>query len=98
MKLVCDKKENAMTIVIEGRLDTVTAPELDKIISEDLESVSDLVLDLAKLEYISSAGLRVILKAQKLMNTKGSMSVANANDDVMEIFDITGFSDILTII
>ena len=84
-------------IVIVGRLDTITAPELEKEIDAIASNVNELVLDMAGLEYVSSAGLRVILKAQKLMNAKGSMKLIGVNDSIMEVFDITGFLDILTI-
>ena len=80
-----------------GRLDTVTAPELEKELKGSLDGVSELVLDFAGLEYISSAGLRVLLSAQKTMNGRGGMKVANVNETIMEIFEITGFSDFLTI-
>lgn len=85
------------TIFPEGRLDTVTAPDLEKTIQEILPGLTTLVLDLEKLDYISSAGLRVLLSAQKAMNAQGSMKVCHVNETVMEIFDVTGFSDILTI-
>ena len=88
--------ENAK-IVIVGRLDTQTAPELEKEVDEAVVNVKELVLDMTGLEYVSSAGLRVILKAQKIMNTKGSMKLIGVNDSIMEVFDITGFLDILTI-
>ena len=86
-----------MTLKISGRLDTTTAPDLEKEIGDSLEGVEELVMDMEGLEYISSAGLRVILKAQKQMNTQGSMKLVNVNDSVLEVFDITGFIDILTI-
>ena len=82
---------------LEGRLDTVTAPELDKELKGALESVSELTMDFAKLEYISSAGLRVLLAAQKTMNKQGEMRLLNVSETIMEIFEVTGFSDILTI-
>lgn len=89
------KMENGkMILKISGRLDTQTAPELEKTM-EDMEDCKELILDMAELEYISSAGLRVILKAQKLMNIKGEMKVTGVNESVMEVFEITGFSDIL---
>jgi len=89
------KMENGkMILKISGRLDTQTAPELEKTM-EDMEDCKELILDMAELEYISSAGLRVILKAQKLMNTKGEMKLTGVNESVMEVFEITGFSDIL---
>lgn len=93
------KKEingKTLTVSVSGRLDTSTAPELEKQLG-DLAGIDDLILDFDNLEYISSAGLRVILKAQKIMNKQGSMKLVNVNDCVMEIFDITGFSDILNI-
>ncbi len=81
----------------EGRLDTVTAPEMEAVLKEVLPGVKSLTLDLAKLEYISSAGLRVLLSAQKVMNRQGEMKVTNVNETIMEIFEVTGFSDILNI-
>lgn len=86
-----------LTLVVEGRLDTTTAPELEAEIDRSLEGVKELVFDFEKLEYVSSAGLRIILKAQKIMNIQGSMKIVNVNDAIMEVFDITGFVDILTI-
>lgn len=80
-----------------GRLDTITAPELEKVLEESLSSASELILDLKELEYISSAGLRVVLKAQKLMSGKNGMKITGANATIMEVFEITGFSDILNI-
>ena len=82
---------------ISGRLDTSTAPELGATSNNCLAGVEDLVMDFEGLEYVSSAGLRVILKAQKLMNKQGSMKIVNVNDTIMEVFDITGFADVLTI-
>ena len=93
-KTLEDKK---LTISIDGRLDTSTAPELDEELKASLDGVEELVMDFTGMEYISSAGLRVLLSAQKVMNTQGEMIVTGANDTVMEIFDITGFTDILTI-
>ena len=89
--------ETELTIALEGRLDTVSSPELEKEIDASLENVTSLILDLEKLEYISSSGLRVLLKAQKIMSKKGDMKVINVNEMIMEIFEVTGFSDILTI-
>ena len=85
------------TIEIVGRLDTTTAPELDKTINEDITDVKNLVLDFKALEYISSAGLRVLLGAQKKMKKIGSMKLVHVREEVMEVFEMTGFSDILTI-
>lgn len=88
-----------MVVAIEGRLDTTTAPSLDAELnqSSDLAAVKELVFDFEKLEYVSSAGLRVLLATQKTMNTHGKMVIKNVNDAIMEVFEITGFSDILTI-
>ena len=91
------KNEKALTVVLEGRLDTMTAPELEAVLKTALEGVEELTFDFEKLDYISSAGLRVLLAAQKTMNRQGSMKVKNANEIIMEIFEVTGFSDILTI-
>ena len=88
---------NAVTLIVSGRLDTQTAPELEAELDAVLADVSELTFDMTNLEYVSSAGLRVILKAQKVMNTKGSMKLTGVNDSIMEVFDITGFLDILTI-
>ena len=84
-------------IALEGRLDTVTAPDLEKELKDNLDGINELVLDFDKLEYISSAGLRVLLSAQKIMNKQGSMKLIHVNETIMEIFEVTGFSDILTI-
>ena len=88
---------SALNIAVEGRLETTTAPELEAIVKNELDGVTELIFDFAKLDYISSAGLRVLLAAQKKMNAQGSMKVTNANEIVSEIFDVTGFSDILTL-
>ena len=94
-----EKKENAgeLTVALTGRLDTTTAPELEKDLKESLEGVGALVMDMAGLEYISSAGLRVLLSAQKIMNKQGGMKITGVSETIMEIFEVTGFSDILTI-
>ena len=91
------KNENEIIIEVEGRLDTNTAPTLEKTINENTEDNNNLVLDLKKLEYISSAGLRVLLSAQKKMNKNGSMKVKNVSEAVMAVFEMTGFADILVI-
>lgn len=88
---------NALTIALTGRLDTTTAPQLEAELRTALTGIADLCLDFAGLEYLSSAGLRVILAAQKVMNRQGSMVIRNVNDTIKEVFDITGFADILTI-
>ena len=97
--MIIEKKiENEkVTLTVSGRLDTTTAPELEASLDEVLENTKELIFNLENLEYISSAGLRLILKAQKSMNTKGSMKLTGVNDSIMEVFDITGFLDILTI-
>ena len=86
-----------LAVAIEGRLDTITAPELEAELKISLDGVEKLTLDFSALEYISSAGLRVLLSTQKRMNTQGSMTLKNVNDTIMEIFEVTGFTDILTI-
>ena len=97
MNINKNKIGNDLTIALEGRLDTTTAPELDEALNADLAGVTNLVFDFSSLEYISSAGLRVLLSAQKTMNKQGSMVVKNVSEEVKEIFEVTGFSDILTI-
>ena len=87
----------AVALKIVGRLDTTTAPELEATIDSCAAGIKELVLDCSALEYVSSAGLRVILKAQKLMNDQGQMKLTHVNETIMEVFDITGFADILTI-
>ena len=95
---ITKKIENTSAVfTLEGRLDTVTAPELEGALKEVLDGLSELTLDFEKLEYISSAGLRVLLSAQKIMAKQGSMKVVHVNDTIMEIFEVTGFVDILTI-
>ena len=86
-----------LIVALKGRLDTLTAPQLEEELNAAVEGVEQLIFDFSELEYISSAGLRVLLSAQKTMNTKGSMTVKNVSDEIREIFDVTGFSDILTI-
>ncbi len=87
----------ALTLALEGRLDTTTAPQLESELANDLDGVTALTLDLEKLEYISSAGLRVLLSAQKKMSAKDGMVITHVGETIMEIFEVTGFSDILTI-
>ena len=91
------KDAEKLTVALEGRLDTVTAPELEKCFKESLPGVTELVMDFEKLDYISSAGLRVLLSAQKTMNRQGSMKLVHVSESIMEILEVTGFSDILTI-
>ena len=97
--MTINKKQNggALEIALEGRLDTMTAPELEAELNSSLKSADSLVLDFSKLNYISSAGLRVLLSAHKTMSGKGGMKVRNVNEIVQEVFDVTGFADILDI-
>lgn len=88
---------SALTIALEGRLDTATAPMLEKELKDALNGVTDLTFDFEKLEYISSAGLRVLLAARKTMDRQGSMRIVHVAEIIMEIFEVTGFSEILTI-
>ena len=88
---------NALEIAVEGRLDTMTAPELEAELNKSLEGAETLTMDFSKLEYISSAGLRVLLSAHKVMSAKGGMKVTHVNEIVQEVFEVTGFADILTI-
>lgn len=97
MEIIKKKNESKLEVALEGRLDTTTSPELEKIVQGELEGVSEFVLDFEKLDYVSSAGLRVILSAQKIMNRQGDMVVRNVCEGIMEVFEITGFCDILTI-
>ena len=88
---------NNVTLVLSGRLDTSTAPGLEEEVKTGLEGTEDLVFDLTELDYISSAGLRVLLSALKKMQKQGSMKITNPNESVMEVFEVTGFSDVMTI-
>ena len=96
MTISKDRNGSELTIALEGRLDTTTAPELAEEI-KSLDGVEKLKFDIEKLEYISSAGLRVLLSAQKVMNKQGSMAIKNSSDSIKEIFEVTGFVDILTV-
>lgn len=97
--MTIEKKMNgsALEIAVEGRLDTMTAPELEAELNKSLEGAETLTMDFSKLEYISSAGLRVLLSAHKVMSAKGGMKVTHVNEIVQEVFEVTGFADILTI-
>ena len=97
MTVTIDKNNETTTLKIEGRLDTTTAPELEKAINGEGAVLEKLVLDFEKVNYISSAGLRVLLTAQKKMNTQGLMELINVSEDVMDILEMTGFADILVI-
>lgn len=92
-----EQKDNQLTVYLEGKLDTVTAPDLETEMKSSLEGVKELVFELKDLSYISSAGLRVLLSCQKVMNRQGTMVIRGASADLVEIFDVTGFSDIFTI-
>lgn len=97
MEIIKKSDNTVLTLSLQGRLDTVAAPLLEEALRSSLSGVTELVLDFAGLTYVSSAGLRVILGAQKIMNKQGSMKVCHVNPTIMEVFEITGFSDILTI-
>ena len=90
-------EDGKATFVLEGMLDTVTSPELEKELGEVLEGLTELTFDLEKLEYVSSSGLRILLFAQKVMNKQGKMTVTHVNEPIMEVFDVTGFTEIMTI-
>lgn len=97
MTITNRKNGEQLTVSVEGRLDTTTAPQLEKFIGENTDGVKELTVDLEKLEYISSAGLRVLLAAHKKMSKVGTMKVINVRDEAMEVFGMTGFTDILDI-
>ena len=97
MEIIKTAEDKKLTVEVKGRLDTTTAPELEAALKESLEGVEKLTLNFAELEYISSAGLRVLLATQKAMQGKGEMIVTGVNDIVMEVFEVTGFCDILNI-
>ena len=97
MTITSTKNDSTLLLELEGRLDTTTSPQLEAEIKDSLDGITELILDFAKLEYISSAGLRVLLAAQKKMYKQGDMMIRNVCDDILEVFEITGFCDILTI-
>ncbi|MBR4223568.1 MAG: STAS domain-containing protein [Oscillospiraceae bacterium] len=97
MTIKKDLKGTKLTVAVEGRIDTTTAPELESELKASLDEITELIIDFSAVEYISSAGLRVLLSAQKTMSKKGSMKLIGVDPDIMEIFEVTGFSDILTI-
>ena len=97
MTITEERNNNLITLKIEGRLDTTTAPTLEKTIDEFIDDVTELVLDMNQLTYVSSAGLRVLLSTQKKMNKIGTMKLIGVCEEVMEVFEMTGFSDILNI-
>ena len=97
MEITKELKDSSLEISLKGRLDTSTAPQLEEEIKQSISGVKTFTLDLKGLEYMSSAGLRIILAAQKTMNKQGKMVIRNVNDTIMEVFEMTGFADILTI-
>lgn len=97
MNIKQNKENKKLTVLINGRVDSSTAPELLDYLKEAMSGIEELIIDLKDVEYISSAGLRVILFAQKTMNSQGSLTITNVNEDIMETFELTGFTDILTI-
>ena len=97
MQTTLEKDGSKLTIAVSGRVDTTTSPELEKAVLENTDGITELILDLKDMPYISSAGLRVLLKSEKAMKAQGKMTLINVQGDVMEILDMTGFSDILTI-
>ena len=98
MEIKKEKNGTDLTLALAGRLDTTTAPELESVVDQDCTDIQKLMFDLQELEYISSAGLRVFIKAQKKMNEQGEMVICNVNDTVREIFDITGLLSIFTVL
>lgn len=97
MNIIKSLEGKTLTVALEGRLDTTTAPQLESEIKQSIADNTELILDFAKLEYLSSAGLRVLLAAQKVMNKQGKMVIRNVNDVISEVFEVTGFADILTV-
>ncbi len=97
MTIDMHRQDDTLEVAVSGRLDTTTAPQLEAELKRSLDGIAELNFDFAKLEYLSSAGLRVLLAAQKVMNKQGKMAVRNVNETIMEVFEITGFSEILTI-
>ncbi len=97
MEIIKTLEGTTLTIVLEGRLDTTTAPKLEGELKFSINGITELVFDFAKLEYVSSAGLRVLLMAQKVMNKQGKMVICNVCEEIAEVFEITGFVDIFTI-
>ncbi len=97
LNIIKERQDDRLTVKLEGRLDTTTSPDLEKSLQESLPGVTELVMDFEKLDYISSAGLRVMLATQKIMNRQGGMKLCRVKDVIMEILEVTGFTDILTI-
>ena len=97
MTIIPAREGSSLNIALEGRLDTTTAPQLEAELKQSLDGVTALALDMEKLDYLSSAGLRVLLAAQKQMNKQGTMVIRHVNETIMEVFEVTGFIDILTV-
>ncbi len=97
MNIQVKKDNEVLSIELEGRLDTTTAPQLEKTLKTEVADHTKLIFDFEKLDYISSAGLRVLLAAQKVMNRQGEMKILHVNETIMEVFEVTGFIDILTV-
>lgn len=97
MNITKKRDGNSMILILEGRLDTTTAPQLEEVISKELDGIESITMDFKQLDYLSSAGLRVILAAQKKMNKQGEMVIRHVNETIMEVFEVTGFSGILNI-
>ena len=97
MEIAVNANGTALTISPVGRIDTATAPEVQKVVNENINGVTDLTFDLKQLKYLSSAGLRVLMSAQKIMNKQGEMKLINVNEDVLDVFDMTGLTDVFDI-
>jgi anti-sigma B factor antagonist len=98
MEIIVNKNGTELTVCPIGKLDTATSPQLQAAIDENISGVTDLTFDLKKLAYLSSAGLRVLMSAQKTMNKQGNMRLSNVNEDIMDILDMTGLTDVFTIV
>jgi anti-sigma B factor antagonist len=98
MEIIVNKNGTELTVCPVGKLDTATSPQLQAAIDENISGVTDLTFDLIKLAYLSSAGLRVLMSAQKTMNKQGNMRLSNVNEDIMDILDMTGLTDVFTIV
>ena len=97
LNITKEQNDSTLTVILEGRLDTTTSPDLEKMLKESLDDVTELILDFENLEYISSAGLRVLLSAQKTMTRQGEMKLIHVREEVIEIFEVTGFLDFLNV-
>ncbi|MBR6102181.1 MAG: STAS domain-containing protein [Ruminococcus sp.] len=97
MKINKEQNGQTLTVTVDGRIDTLTSPKLEAELKSSLEGITELIFDFTKVDYVSSAGLRVLLNAQKTMDTKGEMVITGCSEDLIDVFEITGFADILTI-